>query len=150
MAYLKTNPYMLQSDEGQRLHSMGALISIKATSDQTNGAFNLFEVSCPPGFATLLHIHYCEDVVVFVMDGTLSFFWSDEKKEAAPGSYFYQPRGTPHGFRVEGSTPARILYMTFPAGLDRFLVGSERISSCTEAMVSAAQYKIEILGPLPD
>ncbi len=150
MAYLKTKPYALQGDEGQRLHSIGALISVKATSEQTNGGFNLFEVSCPPGFATLLHIHYCEDVVVFVLEGTLSIFWGEEKKEAAPGSYFFQPRGTPHGFRVEGRFPARILYITFPAGMDRFIVGSELLASCSEAMTTAARYKIEILGPLPE
>jgi quercetin dioxygenase-like cupin family protein len=112
--------------------------------------FNLFEVSYPQDYATPLHIHYAEDVVVYILDGALTFFWGDEKKEAATGSYFYQPRGTPHGFRVEGSAPVRILYMTFPAGFDRFIVGPELVASCSEAMMTAARYKIEILGPLPE
>lgn len=150
MASLQTKPYALQCDEGQRLQSMGVLISVKATSEQTGGAFNLFDVSCPPDYATPLHIHYAEDVAVYVLEGKLTFFWGSEKKEAVAGSYFFQPRGTPHGFRVEGGTPARILYMTIPAGFDRFVVEQELMASCSEAMTTAARHKIEVLEPLPD
>lgn len=147
---MKTKPYELHCDEGRRLNSIGALISIKATSEQTNGVFNLFEVSCPPGFATPLHIHYAEDVAVYVLDGALAFYWGSEKKEAVAGSYFFQPRGTPHGFCVEGSKTARILYLTFPAGFDRFVTGHEGLASSSEVTIRAAQYKIEILGPLTE
>jgi len=35
IASLKTKPYALLCDEGQRLQSLGALISVKATSEQT-------------------------------------------------------------------------------------------------------------------
>jgi quercetin dioxygenase-like cupin family protein len=115
MRPLQTTPYMLHDEEGQSLKSLGALVLAKATSEQTGGVFNLFEVSCPPGYTTALHIHYAEDVAVYVLEGALTFFWGSEQKAAVPGSYFYQPRGIPHGFRVEGNTPARMLYLTFPA-----------------------------------
>jgi quercetin dioxygenase-like cupin family protein len=141
---------MLNNEEGQFLQSLGALVSVKATSEQTGGVFNLFEVSCPPGYATPLHIHYAEDVAVYVLEGTLTFFWGSEKKEAVAGSYFFQPIGTPHGFYVEGSTPVRILYMTFPAGFDRFVIEQEQPAPKSEPETDAARYKIEILGPLPE
>ena len=150
MAYLKTNPYALRCDECQRLESMGALISVMASTGQTNGAFNLFEVACPPGFSTPLHIHYTEDVSVYVLEGALTFFWGSEMKHAEAGSYFFQPRGTPHGFRVEGNSPARILYMTFPAGFDRFVISQGISISKCEAEIDAARFKIEVLGPLPE
>ncbi len=150
MLPLQTKPYTLKGKEGQRLNSMRALVLVKATSEQTGGAFNLFEATCPPGYATSLHIHYAEDVTVYVLEGALTFFWGSEKKEAVAGSYFYQPRGTPHGFRVEGGSPARILYMTIPAGLDRFVVEQEQLAPDSEPVTAAARYKIEILGPLPE
>lgn len=150
MASLQTKPYALQCDEGQRLQSMGVLISVKATSEQTGGAFNLFDVSCPPDYATPLHIHYAEDVSVYVLEGKLTYFWGSEKKEAVAGSYFFQPRGTPHGFRVEGGTPTRILYITIPAGFDRLVVEQELMASCSRAMTTAARPKIEVLEPLPN
>jgi quercetin dioxygenase-like cupin family protein len=150
LAALQTKPYDLQPSEGQAFRALGARISVKATSVQTGGAFNLFEVTCPPGYATSIHIHYAEDVAVYVLEGPLTFFWGDEKKEAGAGSYFYQPRGTPHGFRVEASMPARILYITFPAGFDWFVTEEEQLAPNSESVTAAARYKIEILGPLPE
>jgi quercetin dioxygenase-like cupin family protein len=149
MQSLQTKPYMLDNEEGQFLQSLGTLVSIKATSEQTAGVFNLFEVSCPPDYTTPLHIHYTEDVAVYVLEGALTFFWGTEKKEAVAGSYLFQPRGTPHGFCVEGATPARILYMTIPAGFDRFVIEQELLAPRSESETVAARYKIEILGPLP-
>jgi len=129
---------------------MGTLIFVKATWEQTGGGFNLFEISCPPDYATPLYIHYAEDVAVYVLEGVLTFYWGNEKKEAVAGSYFFQPRGTPHGFRVKGGSPARILLTTFPAGFDRFVVEQELPVPNLEAATAAARYKIEVLGPLPE
>ncbi|MGE5642655.1 MAG: cupin domain-containing protein [Byssovorax cruenta] len=150
MRNLQTKPYMLNNEEGKFLQSLGALVSIKATSEQTGGVFNLFEVSCPPEYATPLLIHYMEDVAVYVLEGMLTFFWGSDKREAVAGSFFYQPRGTPHGFHVEGNTPARILYMTVPAGFDRFVLEHQLPNLESEPEADAARYKIEILGPLPE
>jgi quercetin dioxygenase-like cupin family protein len=141
---------MLDNEEGQFLKALGASVSIKANSEQTGDAFNLFEVFCPPDYATPLHIHYIEDVAIYVLEGALVFFWGTEKKEAVTGSLFYQPRGTPHGFRVEGIAPARILYMTVPAGFDHFVLEHKLPTPKSESEANAARYKIEILGPLPE
>jgi quercetin dioxygenase-like cupin family protein len=151
MRSLQIKPYMLDNEEGPFLQSLGTQISIKATSEQTAGVFNLFEVSCPPGYTTPLHIHYNEDVAVYILEGTLIFFGGIEKNEAVAGSFFYQPRFTPHGFRVKGCNPARILYMTIPAGFDRFVLEQELQDPKSEhEEEEAARYKIEILGPLPE
>lgn len=150
MRFLQTKPYMLDNEEGQLLQALGASVSIKATSEQTGGVFNLFEVSCPPDYATPLHIHYTEDVAIYVLEGKLILYWGNEMKQADAGSYFFQPRGTPHGFCVGGNASARILYLTVPAGFDRFVLERKLPNIRSEPGMDAAQYKIEILGPLPD
>lgn len=149
MRSLQTRPYMLGNEDGHCLQSLGTRVSIKAASEQTSGVLNVFEVFCSSGYTTPLHIHYIEDVAVYVLEGMLMFFWGGEKKEAPAGSFFYQPRGTPHGFRVEGPAPARILYMTFPAGFDRFVLEHGQTAPGSSPEETAARYKIEILGPLP-
>ena len=146
----QTKPYSLAPYDGKKIHSYGTLLVIKATSEQTSGAFNMFDVSYPPGYTTSLQIHYAEDVAVYILEGALTFFWGSDKNEAIAGSYFYQPRGLPHGFRVEGDTPARILYLTFPAGIDRFVVEQGQLAPDCESVTAAARHKIEILGPLPE
>jgi quercetin dioxygenase-like cupin family protein len=141
---------MLNNEEGQFLQSLGANIAIKATSEQTGSVFNIFEVSCLPDYHTPLHIHYTEDVAIYVLEGRLIFICGSEKQEASAGSFFYQPRGTPHGFRVEAGAIARILYMTVPAGFDQFVLEHNCSNSKSEPEADAARYKIEILGPLPE
>jgi quercetin dioxygenase-like cupin family protein len=74
MRPLQIQPYMLHNQEGQTLETLGVLVLLKATSEQTGGAFNVFEVTCPPAYATPLHIHYAEDVAVYVLEGALTFF----------------------------------------------------------------------------
>lgn len=150
MRSLQTKPYTLDNEEGQFLQTLGASVLIKATSEQTGGVFNLFEVSCPPDYATSLHIHYTEDVAVYILEGALTLVCGTEKKEARSGSFIYQPRGTPHGFRVDGTVPARLLYMTAPAGFDRFVIEPRKPNPRSKPEMDAARYKIEILGPLPD
>lgn len=150
MRSLRTKPYMLDNEGGQLLQSLGALVSIKATSEQTGGVFNLFEVVCPPDYATPLLIYYSQDAAIYILEGTLKVFWGRERRQATAGSFFYQPRGAPHGFRVEGNRPTRILYMTMPAGFDRFMLEHELLTKESECETAAARYKIEILGPLPE
>jgi quercetin dioxygenase-like cupin family protein len=150
MRSFQTKPYVLDNEEGQFLQALGASVFIKATSEQTGGSFNLFEVACPPDYATPLLIHYTEDVVVYVLEGALTLFWGNEKKKAVAGSYVFQPRGTPHGFRVESRAPTRILYMTLPAGFDRFILEHKVPVAQSKSESDAARYKIEILGPLPE
>ena len=150
MKVLQRKPYLLSNEKGQALQALGALVSIKATSEQTGGVFNLFEVTCPADYVTPLLIHYIEDVAIYVLEGALTFFWGGERNKAIAGFFFYQPHGTPYGFRVEGGAPVRILYLNIPAGFDRFVVEHKLSNSISEAETDAAQYKIEILGPLPE
>ena len=85
-------PYALAHDEGKRIYSFGELlIVVKASSEQTGGAFNLFDAVCPPGFASPLHIHYAEDVAVFVLEGAPTSFWGNDKGEARAGSFCSNP-----------------------------------------------------------
>ena len=150
MSFLQPRPYMVNGGEGAKLRFRELLIHVRATTEQTGGVFNLFEIVCPAGFSSSLHIHYSEDVAVFVLSGGLTIFWGDERNEAGPGSYVFQPRGTPHGFRVNAAGGARILYATFPAGFDRFIVKYGQLPVSVDPKIELARYKVEVLGPLPD
>lgn len=146
---LQTRPYLLHNDR-TRIHTLDALVSVLANTEQTDGAFNLFDAVCPIGSETRLHIHYSEDVAIYVLEGALDIFWGDEKKRAEVGSFSFQPRGIPHGFRVIGKTHARILYLTFPAGFDKFVIERSKPIVDFESMVPETHFKIEILGSLPE
>ena len=91
----QTSPYSLTNDEGKKIQSIGALVVVKATTEQTGEAFNLFDVTCSPGYTTSLQIHYAEDVAVYILEGAVTIFWGSDKKEAVVGSFLFQPRRLP-------------------------------------------------------
>ena len=84
-------PYSLACDEGKQLRAFGSLVIVKAISEQADGAFNLFDVICPPGYSTSLHIHYAEDVAIYVLEGALAFFWGSKKKRLLQALTFFNP-----------------------------------------------------------
>jgi uncharacterized RmlC-like cupin family protein len=137
-------------NEATRFEALGALVSIRAHAAQTGGAFNLFDILLPVGYETHLHIHYAEDVAIQVLESRLDIFWGTERQPAEVGSFFFQPRGLPHGFRVKGTKPARIWYITVPAGFDGFVLAHSQGIVSFDPTVSEARYKIEVLGSLPD
>ena len=155
-----THPYALTRATGQALWFLGTLTLVRATGEQTGGAFGLIEQVLPPGFSSPWHLHHQEDEAFYVLDGELTFICGDQRVQAVAGTYVWGPRGIPHGFRVDGSAPARILLLTSPAGFEHFVIelsepardrtGPPAAPPDLERLLSvAARYHIDILGPLP-
>ena len=139
---------------------MGTLVIVKATGEQTRGAFGLIDNVMPAGFASPYHMHHNEDESFYVVESEMTFYVGDERVKAGAGTFVYGPRGVPHGFEVEGTQPARILLQNYPAGFEGFPVEvgepAEELTIPTaeppdmeRLMTIAAKYNIEILGPLP-
>ena len=155
-----TRPYALAKEEGRAVWFLGTLVIVKATGEQTGGAFGLVDNVLPAGFASPYHVHRNEDEACYVAEGEMAFYVGEERVEAGPGAFVYGPRGVPHGFEVEGDAPARILLQNYPAGFEGFPVevgepAEELVLPAAEPpdmerlMAIAAKYDIEILGPLP-
>ncbi len=158
---METRPYALAREEGRALWFLGTLVIVKATGEQTGGTFGLIDNLMPAGFASPYHVHRNEDESFYVVEGEMTFYVGEERVKAGPGAYIFGPRGIPHGFRVEGSTPARMLFLAIPSGFEQFVeeVG-EPAKELTlpppeppdmeNLMILAEKHHIEILGPLPE
>ena len=117
-------PHALHRDEGEKLSSFGSLTWIKATGEQTGGAYDLLEVFFPAGAGSPWHLHHNEDESFYVLEGEVLFIIGDEHQRimAGPGTYVFGPREIPHGFRNDGSAPARMLLQATPSGFERFIL----------------------------
>ena len=155
-----TQPYALAREEGEAVWFLGTLVIMKATGEQTAGAFGLIDNLMPAGFASPYHMHRNEDESFYVVEGEMTFYVGEQRVKAGAGAFVYGPRGVPHGFEVNGTEPARILLQNYPAGFERFPVEvGEPAKELTippaeppdieRLMAIAAKYEIEILGPLP-
>ena len=104
--------------DGDAYWFLGTLMIIKATGEDTGGAFSLFEQLAPPGFGPPLHIHHQEDEPFWVLEGRVRFRCGDREFVMEGGGYVFLPKGIPHAFRIEGSIPARLMQMTLPPGFE--------------------------------
>jgi quercetin dioxygenase-like cupin family protein len=146
--------------EASHIWFLDTLATIKLTAAQSGGRLSLIEELIPPGDSPY-HVHYREDEALYVLEGEVSFFCGDNVWKGGPGALAFLPRGIPHGFRVEGDQPARMLLLTTPGGFDQFIIeAGEPAQSPTlppagpldfdRIMSLAPKYQFEILGPLPE
>ncbi len=145
-----------RNDAGFRFLGLPTLA--RATGETTNGAFGLIEHwEMPVGFASPYHTHHREDECFYVLEGKVAFVCGGEWLEAGAGGFVYGPRGIPHGFKVTGDQPARMLLMCTPAGFERFVLDQATAMAeppsppdMERLLALAEQYGIEIHGPLPE
>jgi len=134
---------------------------MRATSETTNGAFGLVEQwMIPAGFASPYHVHRLEDEAFYVLEGEMAFVCGSTWLTAGPGTYVFGPRNIPHGFKVLGASPARLLLLCEPAGFEKFVLDlSEQEPApgvpptppdMARLVATAAKHHIDILGPLPE
>jgi quercetin dioxygenase-like cupin family protein len=150
-------PY-INTREDAAFRFLGIPTLMRSTSETTNGAFCLLEQwTMPPGFGSPYHIHHREDEAFYVLEGEIAFVCDGKWMQAGPGTYVFGPREIPHGFKVIGTAPARMLVMCAPAGFEGFVLElAEDLTSppappdMAKLMAVAAKYEIDILGPLPE
>ena len=131
---------------------------IRSTGETTDNHYFLMEsLEMPVGLASPYHIHRNEDEAFYVLEGELAVVLNGKWLTAGSGTYVYGPRNIPHGFKVVGTTPARMLLMCAPAGFERFvrdlslpLDAVPAPPDLAQIVATAAKYNIDILGPLPE
>jgi quercetin dioxygenase-like cupin family protein len=135
---------------------LGARTWLRATASQTGGAFGLVEQVIEPGFASPYHVHRNEDEAFYVIEGEVRFVSEGQSWFAGAGGFAFLPRNIPHGFRVEGDVPARVLLLVTPGGFEGFVAELSEPAppagppDMGKLMQAAASYSIDILGPLPE
>ncbi len=112
----------VRPDEGRRsLRVFGELVTCKVTSDQTGGAYSLFEVTTQPGEGPPPHVHHREDESFYVLEGEYEFFSGKGIIRAGVGSLLCVPRGALHAHKNVGADAGRLLATQTPGGLyERF------------------------------
>ena len=148
--------------DGRSLWVLSELMTNKVTSDQTGGAYSLFEVATQPGGDVLPHVQHREDEAFYVLEGEYEFLVEGHTIRAGAGSLLYVPKGTLHAHKNVGAEVGRMLVGQTPGGLyERFFeeVGEEVTSKvvvpsvkevppeAARIVMTAARYGIEIALP---
>lgn len=114
-------PFAVQPADGKVLQTpTGDWVTVKADTRSTNGSLSVLEFLIGPKMGPALHAHPREDELWYVLEGDFRFKVGDAMLRASAGGMAFGPRGIAHGFQNVGDTPARLLVVTTPSGLERF------------------------------
>jgi mannose-6-phosphate isomerase-like protein (cupin superfamily) len=152
------------TEDGERRWFFGGGLHIwKATAEETDGAFLLFEDRMSGGKVTPLHLHPDSDETMIVLEGEILMHLDGVDHLVGAGGIASAPRGVPHAFKVPGADGARVLCLHTPGCCQAFYWdASEPVAGndgrgadagpVDMGRVQASAMKnggIEILGPPP-
>jgi quercetin dioxygenase-like cupin family protein len=95
-------------DEGDATWFFNALMTTKASTAETGGAYSLTEHLVTAASNPPLHVQTDEDEAFYILEGTVEFEVDGRTITATPGSFAFVARGAAHLFRVVTDT-ARML-----------------------------------------
>lgn len=111
---------VVEPGEGDSVALGGIGVDFKIPAEWTGGAFAVVEHPLDVGRLVPPHIHYREDELSYVIEGTVGVRIGDHEYLAGPGTYVWKPREVPHTFWNAGESPARLLEIIWPAGFEQF------------------------------
>ncbi len=128
---------------GRSFWAFGELLVCKTKSEQTGGAYSLFEVVTRPGSGPTPHVQHWEDESFYVLEGEYEFLVEGRTVRAGAGALLYVPRGNLHAHKYLGEGVGRMLVSQTPGGLhERFFeeIGQGREDGSTQTVPEPPQY----------
>lgn len=146
--------FVLRPGEGRSIDLGGFRMSVKATDEDTGGAFTLLQADEPAGFGPPLHVHRDTAEAFYVLEGEYILFIEGREYRCRAGSFIFIPAGVEHGFRV-GNVASRKLNLYTPAAMLGYFddlsaaIRSGRVEPEALAEI-AVKYGMEVRGPVPE
>lgn len=81
---------------GGNLYERANDMFVKVTTQDTNGAYEVCEERCPPGFASKPHMHPENHETFYVIEGSGEFILDSQSHTGNKGDLFHIPPGTKH------------------------------------------------------
>jgi quercetin dioxygenase-like cupin family protein len=144
--------------EGQRRWFYGGGVHTwKVTSEESDGAFFVFEDELTEGKMTPWHCHRDTDEAIYVLAGAIDLNIDGEQRQVGEGGMWMAPRGVPHAFTVVSPT-ARLLSFQTPGSAQVFYWdASEPVTADGQGpvdfdrirAVASATGATTVLGPPP-
>jgi quercetin dioxygenase-like cupin family protein len=156
-----TGTIIREEGEGERLwFAGGGLWTMKATAEETGGAFILVEDRMSLGKMTPLHTHPYQDETLIVLEGEILLYAEGKEHRVGPRAVAVALRGVPHAFTVTSESALILTLQTPGSGEAFYRDASEPSTEASDAerspdldrLRAAAQHHpdtIQILGPPP-
>jgi len=147
---------LLDPDAGRHLWTMGMLMTVKASADETGGICSAMEVTFPPNVGPPMHIHRREAELNYVLRGAMKFRCGEDELDCEVGGFVFLPKDMPHAFK-SGPDGATMLAIALPGGIEGLYekvgeVASEPVLPTAPPNIPgwlehAASFGVEVTGP---
>jgi quercetin dioxygenase-like cupin family protein len=112
---------IIPASEGKSISVVGDTYRIVMTGEQTGNAFAVIDMLIPPGGGPGPHAHASFQESFYVMDGEVVVKTKGQSYTARKGDFVRIPLGgIAHDFKNETDTPAHLLCILVPSGLEKF------------------------------
>jgi quercetin dioxygenase-like cupin family protein len=107
-----------------------------------------FETLDPPGTFVPLHVHPTQDEFIHVLEGVFDLQLGGKRLQARAGDLVRMPRGLPHAYHNNQTSPARALFWVSPARRLRELFDQlHELQDLEEAVRLSREREVEFLPP---
>jgi quercetin dioxygenase-like cupin family protein len=144
---------IVQPGQGRAAEAGGIGVVFKLWGENTNGYVSVVEHPFAVGAFADPHLHTREDEYSIVTEGVIGFRSGDREVVLEAGGYITKPRGEVHAMWNAGRTPARMIEIISPAGLEKFfrdiadLVEGGRPPTLEEWAALAGNYGVQFENP---
>jgi quercetin dioxygenase-like cupin family protein len=142
-------PFVLEPGEGEELTVGQSPYFLKATADDTAGAFSFMEINLKSGGEPPPHIHHKEVELFYLLDGEMTFITGGQTIPAQSGSLVQLPIAMPHFYSVLGDGTAKALLISIPGGLEDLFRTLDRLNGSPPTAAQALKTGVEPAVPPP-
>ena len=116
----KLQARIVKPEEALPLKAFGLDLKVLLTTEATGGAMSVIMGWHKPGEGPPDHVHFNQEEMFFVCEGTYEVTVADQTSTVGPGTIVFIPRNVVHRFKNIGDTTARMLDWSLPGGQDHY------------------------------
>lgn len=127
------------------------ILDVKISGSDTDGDIAIFEqTSLSPGKGTPLHVHFYQDEIFYVLEGSYRFKVGEDIHDLSAGDSIFLPRKLAHAW-AQLSTTGKMIVVLQPAGkLENFFLTMSALDhepNMEEVAKIFAANEMQVVGP---
>jgi mannose-6-phosphate isomerase-like protein (cupin superfamily) len=125
----------------------GERLTVRINSDETDGAYTVFEVLADHRNGTPLHVHDHEEERFVILEGSGHFANGEQRIDLSAGDSLIVGKGVPHAWCNLSGTPLRMLTIFTPGTIDKMFKETDEALNNEAVAAIVKRYATRIVGP---